>query len=499
MSATADTYDDLPYGSRAVRESHPARLAAVARLFGVRAPSPETARVLELGCAEGGNLLPMAVASPGATFLGVDLSARQVETGEARRLALGLTNVALYVADVATFDPGPGTFDYVVAHGLYSWVPEPVAEAVLSLIGRLLAPRGVAFVSYNTYPGWHLRGLVRDLLVRGTAGAVSPAEQMARARDLLGFVTANARDRSRAYGEALRDASSQFSRFDDGRLFHDWLEGDNRPVWFLDFAARASRHGLAPLADARLAAMPMGRVKPDVDDLLSSRVSGRLEKEELLDVLRNRAFRQTLLVLAPAPGREEPDPAALDHLHFTTELAPVSGSGPGTSFKGLSGSLSTDDPFLVSALRALHEAVPRALSLAALSPGSPEELRPSLLRCVAAGLVEARAGDIPCSAAAGEAPVASPLARLDAAESPFVTSLAHRNVELDPAARLLLGELDGRRRNEFVPSLAASLVREGLLTTPDGKAPPEAEARAAVAGRLDDALTSLARRALLVR
>ena len=150
----------------------------------------------------------MAVAAPGATFLGIDLSARQIETGEARRAALGLTNVTLRVADVAAFDAGAGTFDYVIAHGLYSWVPEPVAEAILALIGRLLAPGGVAFVSYNTYPGWHLRGLVRDLLVRNTAGAGSPAERIARARDLLGFVTANAQDRNRAYGGALRDASS---------------------------------------------------------------------------------------------------------------------------------------------------------------------------------------------------------------------------------------------------------------------------------------------------
>lgn len=499
MSATAATYDDLPYGSLAVRESHPSHLAAVARLFGVQAPAPETARVLELGCAEGGNLLPMAVAAPAATFLGIDLSTRQIATGESRRAALGLSNISLRVADVAELDPGAGSFDYVVAHGLWSWVPEPVAEAVLALAGRALAPGGVAFVSYNTYPGWHLRGLVRDLLVRGTAGAGSTSERIARARDLLAFVTANARDRSRAYAEALRDASSQFSRYDDGRIFHEWLEGDNRPIWFRDFAARAARHGLEPLADARLAVMPMGRVKPDVDDLLSSHASGRLEKEELLDVLRNRAFRQTLLVRAPSPGREEPDPSALDDLHFTTELEPVDGAAAGTAFRGPSGSLSTDDPALVSALRALHAAVPRALPLAALASGAPGELRTTLLRCVAAGLVEARAGDVPCAATAGEAPVASPLARLDAASRPIVASLAHRNVELDPAARLLLRELDGRPRGEVVGSVAASLVREGLLTTPDGRAPADEDARATVASRLGDALGFLARRALLVK
>lgn len=501
MSGRAETYDDLPYGSRAVRESHPAHLAAVARLFGVAAPSPESARVLELGCAEGGNLLPMAVGAPSAAFLGIDLSARQVEAGEARRTALGLSNVGLRVADVAEFDPGPGTFDYVVAHGLWSWVPEPVAEALLALVARALSPNGVAYVSYNTYPGWHLRGLVRDLLLRDTRAGADPAGRIARARELLVFAAANARDRSRAYGEILRDTLTQFSRHDDARLFHEWLEENNRPVWFRDFAAGAARHGLEPLADARLAAMPMGRVKPEVDDLLSSRAEGRLEKEELLDVLRNRSFRQTLLVRAPGPGREEPDPAALDGLLFTTELVPVPGDGPGTAFRGPSGSLSTDDPRLVSALRALSEAAPRALPLAALaSPSAPvDELRPGLLRCVAAGLVEARALEVPCAAAAGAAPLASPLARLEAAEGPLVTSLSHRNVELDPASRLLIAELDGRPREEVLTSFAHRLTAAGLVAGPDGAVPPEPEVREAVALRLDDALASLARRALLLR
>ncbi|MCL4806217.1 MAG: class I SAM-dependent methyltransferase [Thermoanaerobaculia bacterium] len=500
MSGRAETYDDLPYGSRAVRESHPAHLAAVARLFGVDAPAPRTARVLELGCAEGGNLLPMAVGAPSAEFLGIDLSARQVEAGEARRDALGLTNVALRVADVATFDPGPAPFDYVIAHGLWSWVPEPVADALLALVARVLSPAGVAYVSYNTYPGWHLRGLVRDLLLRDTRAGADPAGRIARARELLVFAAANARDRSRAYGEVLRDTLAQFSRHDDARLFHEWLEENNRPVWFRDFAARAAGHGLEPLADARLAAMPMGRVKPEVDDLLSSRAEGRLEKEELLDVLRNRSFRQTLLVRAPGPGREEPEPAALDGLLFTTELVPVPGDGPGTTFRGGAGSLSTDDPRLVSALLSLHEAAPRAVPFAALASASSsvEELRPGLLRCVAAGLVEALAADVPCVAHAGPAPLASPLARLEAAEGPLVTSLAHRNVEVDPASRLLLAELDGRPREDVIRSFARRLAVAGLIAGPDGAVPPEAEVREVVAQRLDDALASLAKRALLL-
>ena len=496
MSGVPFSYDELPYGYQTIEETHPSSLAAIARLFGVDAPPPGTARVLELGCAEGGNLFPMAVAAPGATFVGVDLSAKQIATGEALRASLGIGNLSLRVGDVATLGEELGTFDYVIAHGLFSWIPEEAADALLALTGRLLSPSGVAYVSYNTYPGWHLRGLVRDILLRGTRSIPAPARRLAAARDLLAFVTANSADRTATYGSALRDVLEQFSQFKDTYLFHEWLEPFNRAYWFLDFVEKAGRHGLAPLADAHLGSMPMGRVKPDIDDVLSRRASGRLEKEELLDVLRNRAFRQTLLVRAGVPGREEPDPAALDHLRFTTGLVPTPGAGPATTFRSPEATVSTDNPHLVAALRALHEALPRTRTLAELAPGAVEELRPALLRCVAVGLVEARVDDVPCRAAPGEAPVASPYARFEAREGSLVTSLAHRVVELDPAARLLLLGLDGRPLEEVALGFARSLAGNGLLHVSEG--PSESDARSAVAGRLGDTLASLARQALLV-
>ncbi len=497
-SGEASTYDELPYGSQSIPETLPSGLAAIARLFGTEPPPPGTARVLELGCAEGGNILPMAVASPGAAFVGIDLSAGQIATGERLRASLGLGNVSLLVGDVAALGPELGPFDYVLAHGLFSWIPAEAAEALLALVGRVLSPSGVAYVSYNTYPGWHLKGLVRDILLRGTRSIPAPAGRLAAARDLLAFVTANSGDRTATYGSALRDVLEQFSQFKDTYLFHEWLEPHNRAFWYLDFVERAARHGLAPLADAHLGSMPMGRVKPDIDDLLASRVSGRLEKEELLDVLRNRAFRQTLLVRAGGPGREEPDPAALDHLRFTTSLVPTPDSGPAATFRSSAANVSTDNPHLIAALRALHSAAPHTRTLAELAPGSAEELRPALLRCVALGLVDARVDEVPCTVSPGAAPVASPFARFEAEEGPLVTTLAHRVVELDPASRLLLCELDGRPRDVVVRSLARGLVAEGLLRTPDGSAPSDEDALTAVAEGFDDALASLARRALLV-
>ena len=121
-----NAYDELPYLRLPFPQTHPGRLAAQARLFGVTAPPVATCRVLELGCASADNLVPMAVAAPAARFVGIDLSARQIDEGRATIAALGLTNIELVAADIMAIDASFGTFDYIVAHGVYSWVPPDV-------------------------------------------------------------------------------------------------------------------------------------------------------------------------------------------------------------------------------------------------------------------------------------------------------------------------------------------------------------------------------------
>src|SRR5262245_46429032 len=88
MSPALTSYDEIPYESHPYPQSHPERLATVATLFGMTPPPIEACRVLELGCAAGGNLIPMAQTLPGSTFLGIELSARQADEGRATIEAL---------------------------------------------------------------------------------------------------------------------------------------------------------------------------------------------------------------------------------------------------------------------------------------------------------------------------------------------------------------------------------------------------------------------------
>src|SRR5690349_5278176 len=152
--AIGAAYDETPYVSIAFPETHPDKLCAMARLFGLEAPDPARARVLELGCGDGTNLLPMAQHAPDARFLGIDLSARHVASGQAAIIACGLSNAEIRQQDVLDFGASEGKFDYIIAHGIFSWVPDHVRSQLLAIFRDNLSENGVAFVSYNAFPGW---------------------------------------------------------------------------------------------------------------------------------------------------------------------------------------------------------------------------------------------------------------------------------------------------------------------------------------------------------
>ncbi|MEZ4464895.1 MAG: class I SAM-dependent methyltransferase [bacterium] len=174
-------YDDFPYDDFPFRPTHPDALGTIAGLFGL-APAPsEACRVLELGCGLGGNLLAMAASLPGSRFVGM-ISAVQIEHAQAEAVALGLTNLEFFVGDIQALSPALGSFDYIICHGVWSWVPPAVQEAIFRLCRELLQPQGVAFISYNVLPGWYFRGALRQLILRAVPATGTPEERAAAAR-----------------------------------------------------------------------------------------------------------------------------------------------------------------------------------------------------------------------------------------------------------------------------------------------------------------------------
>jgi SAM-dependent methyltransferase len=295
-SVLTSYYDEVPYDSHPFPQTAVEHLEATAFLFGLETPAPARARVLELGCAAGNNLIPFAERHPGARALGLDLSSVQIAQGVQAIERLGLPNVEVKTFDIAEVDASLGQFDYIVCHGVYSWVPGPVQDAILRVCSENLAPNGVAYVSYNVYPGWKAREIVRDAMILRGGPRDTPEEKLSYARGMIEFLAQSARPDSvlkKTLDETapiVRDGATSY-------LLHEFLEPCNAPCYFKEFVARAESHGLAYLAEAEPSTMFVQNYGTQVRDPLLRECGGsQVLMEQYLDFLVNRTFRQTLLV-----------------------------------------------------------------------------------------------------------------------------------------------------------------------------------------------------------
>lgn len=297
LDATRESYEALPYERLVHRFTHPDRIALAARRRGFEPACAGEGRILELGCASGDNLVGMAYGLPTAQFVGVDISGRQIEAGQRRVAALGLSNVSLVAGDLRDVDGVWGEFDYVLAHGVFSWVPEPVRRRVFEVCGERLSERGVAFVSWNALPGWRFRCLVRDILRAGAGEAREPRERARLARERLALVAGNVADPASPWGRYLAERGAELAEESDADLLHDYLEEENEAFSLRDVVARAGAAGLDHLCDAQEPFVPEEDWSPEIRRALEA-LGGEVEREELLDLLRERTLRQGLFVRA---------------------------------------------------------------------------------------------------------------------------------------------------------------------------------------------------------
>jgi SAM-dependent methyltransferase len=460
----ASPYDAIPYPGRAFAQTHPDRLATLATLFGVSAPDPAGCRVLELGCGDGANLLPMASGIPSSSFVGLDSAAGAIGLASATAQELGLENVRFEAGSIETYEPPAGGFDYVIAHGVYSWVPAPVRDSLLAVCARALSPSGVAYMSYNALPGGRLRQALRELLTFHLDGVDEPQARIAAARELLELL----RDAWET-GEDGHPASTlgalaePLLRRPPAALFHDELAPVNDPFYFHEFLAHAGAHGLQFLAEAEFSEMQAGVMPESIErELLPA--DEPLRREQYLDFIKGRMFRQTLLCHARLEVDRTPRPERRLGLWVSSPARATASADGQVTFSGPgSASLTTDHGFAARVLEPIGASWPSAVAVAELAPpdapaAEREVVCASLLRCYAADFVQLHTCRPAACADAGERPRASPLARLQARDGELVTNLRHASVRLeDELARRLVMLLDGTRdRAALIEQLGAA-------------------------------------------
>jgi SAM-dependent methyltransferase len=504
------SYDAIPYRSAALPNTHPTHLFAVATLLGMRPAPPDRCRVLELGCADGGNLLAMAYTLPGSAFVGIDLSERQIDAARRQQQALGIANVTLEARDILDIPASFGAFDYIIAYGIYSWVPPEVQEHLLEVCRRHLAPQGVALISYNTYPGWHLRGMVRDMLVYHTRQFGEMQQRVDQSRALLDFLV-DATDtlgkhmpRLELYHRLLRQEHDVLRERPDYYLAHEHLDGYSAPVYLSEFVERAARHELQYLVDAHLSSSLTATMPRPIAERLDAIAPNQVALEQYLDFLTNRQFRETLLCRSDTPVDRQLSAARLAGLHLASPARREASEDGVGRYRAPGGTLITlRAPSARAAIEQLIDAWPQSIPFAELvarahaasgSTATPEEtqrLAETLLHCHMYDIVALRGVAAPLTATPGAKPRASAIARREAADDASVASLIHSNETPDAACRCLLPLLDGNRdRAELAALLADGIARHAFI--PDATDTPLEPA-----ALLERYLERLARAALL--
>lgn len=298
-------YKELGYKSYPFPFTTPVYLEAYGTLVGLKPPTAKTARVLELGATYGGNIISQAAHNPEATFIGIELSQDQVEKGNKIIGDAKLDNVSLVQGDILNFDESMGTFDYIIAHGFYSWISDEMKDKLLDIISNHLADNGIAYVSYNTYPGWHTMEEVRQLMLFANRGhdESTHKEKVLHGKTVGSLVGAqilnydNLKERNSKFLGALRSVMQK----DDYYVGHDHLEPHNDPCYLYQFNDHLKANNLAYVGDADLTLSMVRTYDESIADKLEQLApNSQADQEQYLDFMLDTTFRKSIICKASA-------------------------------------------------------------------------------------------------------------------------------------------------------------------------------------------------------
>lgn len=495
---TSEPYEAVPYPDFVHPRTNPDTIAAMARLFGATPPSPlrESCRVLELGCGQGGNLISLASLYPDSQFVGIDLSPGHIASGQAMVDQLGLTNIEFRCANLADFaepsssEDGGAVFDYILIHGVYSWVAENVRKHVLRICRDHLSLSGVAFISYNTLPGWHAKGMIREIVQYHAA--IHPDKPLPSIREAKLFLAdlAESVPESTGYGKLLREQFHSVCQSDEAYLYHEQFEEVNEPRYFHQFHEEIKAASLQFVCEASFAFVPSQ----------SAGMQRRLfampmvEREQTIDFLCNRTFRQSLVCRADSGATigVEPNSDAIAELYLSTEVScfdaadlPLTESLPEGEMRivnpdGATATLRGRTTMVV--MLRLSQIRPAAASFAELwqhvrevLPGCEDSsmtrtvLREELLQLAQVSMVRFATGPLPLTRRITERPQAGRLARWQAQRGGVVTSRLHQAIRLDEATREMIGLCDGQNDlDAIIDGMLRFVSRDGVSLQHDG-------------------------------
>ncbi len=482
-------YDITPYFSYPFYKTHPENLFTIARLFGLDPVDYRSARTLELGCAAGGNIIPLAYNYPESEVTGVDLSIKQIEQGRKQIFDLELKNISLKHMSIMEVDKNFGKFDYIICHGVYSWVPDDVREKIISICSNNLSSDGIAYVSYNCLPGWNMVQSIRDMMLYHVDRLEEPQEKAEQARIMLQFIIDSCRIDETPYSNFLRSEMELLSGLEDSYLLHDHLEDVNQPVYFHEFIDRAEKKGLGYLGDTDLHTMYIENFSDEVSKKINE-INDIIRAEQYMDFIRNRRFRSTLLCHGNKSVIRDIHVDHIKNFYITTNAAPEKEveendfrEGVPLTFVGEGATLTVRNRVSKTAMYILTEKKGQPVSYDELcretifrtGVNQPEYIREqvnndlNLIRLLFAGIVSISGSPGNYTLDIAEKPYAGKLARYQAMNGKMVTNQRHETVMLNSAEKILIQYLDGSSDMDHIAKKMCSHIEtEELVMEKNG-------------------------------
>lgn len=486
-ATTNNTYDEVPYESYPYSNSNPYHLMTLGTLFGMNPANPQTAKVLELGCAAGGNIIPHAVNYPKAKFVGVDLSKVQIDEANKTKNELGLKNIEFHHCSITDVDDSFGKFDYILCHGVISWVPEFVRAKIFKICNENLSENGIAYISYNTLPGWNMIRTIRDMMLYHSGMFNNVQERIKQSRLLLEFVKDSLEGSNTPYAEVLKTEAALLAKQSDHYLRHDHLEEENKQYYFREFMEEAKKQQLQYLADCSISTMYLGNMPAKVAEKLQA-VNDIVRTEQYMDFITNRRFRSTLLCHNSVKLNRSINNQDIARFNMTFNITPekpLNETDLNNALESLKffynnnkeSSLSTSSPCMKAILYTFAEHLNNPISFDKLTVAANKklggnklaeikaELVNNAMRLVLQGYIQITLQDTR-EAPNAEKPKAAKLVSYQVTKTPrlWVTNLKHEVIGINLFEKYAFQYMDGKSTKEQILEAVIKHVEKGELT-----------------------------------
>lgn len=459
----AFSYDITQYESHPYAQTRPELMYTMGKLFGLNPTHFKKCRVLELGCAAGGNILPMAYNFKESQFVGVDLSAKQIEEGIGHIRDLGLSNIQLLHKSIMDVDSSYGKFDYIIAHGVFSWVPPEVQQKMFAICKDNLNPNGIAYISYNTLPGWNMVKNIRELMLYHCQGFETHQQKVEQAKLILKFMVDSLEGQNNPYANFLKSELELLSKHGDHYLLHEHLEQNNDPMYFHTFMEHAAKHDLCYLSDTQLSTMFANNLPEKVAAQIST-ITDIVRLTQYMDFIRNQRFRCTLLCHKNVTINRALKPEDVEKFYICylgnvrNDIADEEmAEGNTLQFTGGAITMTLKNRISKIAMKIIHDRCRKPISFEKLVAkikelsGETDEnkikqflhLDLGLMRLVLAGLLEVHSSSGEYTREKIHKPKATTLAQYQVKKKNMVTNQRHELIVLNPVEIKLLEYCDG--------------------------------------------------------